>query len=141
MKKLCLVFLAVIMAAGLTLVTSSASLAGPVEIKTVTYFTKNHPLVTPTTLEWFRMLNEDLKGRVHIKLVGGPEAVPPREQVEAVRNNMIQMAYTPIAVHRQLVPAAASFVVIKRDLRSNSFIALPINISLCPRLYDSPVSI
>lgn len=92
---------------------NAPSLAGPVEIKAVTYFPKNHPLVNPTCLKWFEMLNEGLKGKIHVKYVGGPEAVPPREQAEAVRNNMVQMAYTPIAVHRQLVPAAASMVVVK----------------------------
>lgn len=106
-------FLAVGISAALLFAASSVCMAEPVEIKAVTYFPKNHPLVSPTCLKWFEMLNEGLKGKVHVKYVGGPEAVPPTEQAEAVRNNMIQMAYTPIAVHRQLVPAAASMVVVK----------------------------
>ncbi|MBW1942889.1 MAG: hypothetical protein JRJ51_08635, partial [Deltaproteobacteria bacterium] len=113
MKKFGNIFLTVIIAAAFLLVTTSISIAGPVEIKVVTYFPKNHPLVNPTALKWFEMLNEGLKGKINIKYVGGPEAVPPREQAEAVRNNMIQMAYTPIAVHRQLVPSAASMVAVK----------------------------
>ena len=113
MKKSRNIFMAVIIIGAFLFVTASVSVAGPVEIKVVTYFPKNHPLVNPTALKWFEMLNEGLKGKINIKYVGGPEAVPPREQAEAVRNNMIQMAYTPIAVHRQLVPGAASMVVVK----------------------------
>lgn len=113
MKRSKSFLLATIMTVVLLLGTSAVGMAGPVEIKAVTYFPKNHPLVNPTCLKWFEMLNEGLKGKIHIKYVGGPEAVPPREQAEAVRNNMVQMAYTPIAVHRQLVPAAASMVVVK----------------------------
>jgi TRAP-type C4-dicarboxylate transport system substrate-binding protein len=125
MKKSKSFLLATIMTVVLLLGTSAVGMAGPVEIKAVTYFPKNHPLVNPTCLKWFEMLNEGLKGKIHVKYVGGPEAVPPREQAEAVRNNMIQMAYTPIAVHRQLVPAAASFVVVKykdaMELRESPF--------------------
>jgi len=47
MKKFGNIFLAVIIAAAFLLVTTSISIAGPVEIKVVTYFPKNHPLVNP----------------------------------------------------------------------------------------------
>jgi len=107
------IILAAILAGVFFLAATSISVAQPVEIKVVTYFPKNHPLVTPTALKWFDMLNKGLGGKVNIKFVGGPEAVPPREQAEAVRNNMVQMAYTPIAVHRQLVPSAAAMVAVR----------------------------
>lgn len=112
MKKIIYSVLAVFMIAGLCLGGNVAS-AGPVVIKAVSYFSKNHPLMNPTTLEFYKMINEGLKGQVEIKYVGGPEAVPPREQIEAVRNNMVQMTYLPTAVYKSTIPEVAAMVLVK----------------------------
>ncbi|MDP6179692.1 MAG: hypothetical protein QGG48_07360, partial [Desulfatiglandales bacterium] len=72
MKKIIYSVLVVFMITGLCLGVNVAS-AGPVVVKAVSYFSKNHPLMKPTTLEFYKMINEGLKGQVEIKYVGGPE--------------------------------------------------------------------
>jgi len=92
---------------------NTAHAADPVELKAVTAFPKNHPLVSPQGHEWIKMLNSALQGKAHIKYVGGPEAVPPRDQIEAVRNNIIQITMLPTAYYSSLVPTAATSVLVR----------------------------
>jgi TRAP-type C4-dicarboxylate transport system substrate-binding protein len=36
-------------------------------------------------LRWFRAVNAELKGRLHMRVIGGPEVLNPKEQLAAVR--------------------------------------------------------
>lgn len=105
--------LVTILSVTLFLIGTPMSLAGPVELKVVTYFPKNHPQVNPVILQWFKMLNEGLEGKAKIKYVGGPEAIPSREQIEAVRSNMVQMCLMPTAVYKSVIPSVAAMVLVK----------------------------
>lgn len=113
MKKSIYFFLPIFVLASLCFGMSVARAAGPIELKAVSYFPKNHPIMSPTTHEWFRMLNEGLEGTAHIKYVGGPEAIPAREQIEAVRNNVVQIIYLPTAIYKAVIPQAASMVLVR----------------------------
>jgi len=113
MKKSIYFFLTVFVLVGLFSGISIANAANPVVLKTVIFVPKSHPLMTPTTFEWLKMLNEGLKGKAEFKFVGGPEAIPSREQMEAVRNNVVQVTLLPTAYYKTLLPSAASLCAVQ----------------------------
>jgi TRAP-type C4-dicarboxylate transport system substrate-binding protein len=125
MKKSIYIVFAVFLLVGLGVRINITDAADLVELKAITAFPKTHPLVSPQGYEWIKMINEGLKGKVHIKYVGGPEVVPAQEQIEAIRNNMIQISMLPVAYYRSLVPAAATMVVMRfknaMELRKSAF--------------------
>jgi len=52
-------------------------------------------------------INEAAKGELVIKLVGGPEAIPPRKQPESVRLGAVDMAFFPCSWYASIVKEAA----------------------------------
>lgn len=53
------------------------------------------------------MINEAAKGELSIKIAGGPEVMPARQQPEAVRSGAVDMAWVPCSWYRSLLPEAA----------------------------------
>jgi len=53
------------------------------------------------------MINRGVKGELEIKVVGGPESIPARQQPEAVRTGAVDMAWVPCSWYRSVVPEAA----------------------------------
>jgi len=52
-------------------------------------------------------INKAAKGELVIKIVGGPESIPPRSQPEAVRLGAVDMAFVPCSWYQSIVPEAA----------------------------------
>ena len=52
------------------------------------------------------MINKASKGELDIKIVGGPEAIPGRQQPEAVRTGAVDICYDPVSRYRSAVPTA-----------------------------------
>ncbi|HEV7369258.1 TRAP transporter substrate-binding protein DctP [Arenibaculum sp.] len=61
-------------------------------------------------------VNEDGKGVVQIQLVGGPGAVPPMEQGNAVRTGVVDIANVPGAYYVNLVPEADALKLATRPM-------------------------
>jgi len=56
---------------------------------------------------WLKMLdriNEQAKGELVIKYLGGPEVIPTRDQAEAVRKGVVDMSYVPASFYVGLEP-------------------------------------
>jgi TRAP-type C4-dicarboxylate transport system substrate-binding protein len=113
MKKTIFILLTVFLLAGFCFGINVTSAAGPVKMKAISFVPKNHPLVNPQGHEWIKMINEALEGTVEIKYTGGPEVVPPKEQIEAVRNNVVQITMLPVAYYSSHAPSAATAVLVK----------------------------
>ena len=108
MKKSVFYLLAVFLLAGVCFGVNVVNAADPIELKAITFLPKNHPIVNPTAFEWIKRINEGLKGKVHIKYLGGPEIIPSKEQIEAVRKNMAQIAILAIAYYGALIPEGSA---------------------------------
>jgi TRAP-type C4-dicarboxylate transport system substrate-binding protein len=80
-----------------------SAFAEPKVLKAVSMVPKHHPFHTPQEPIWIDRINEALKGELQIKLVGGPEVIPPGEQIEAVRNNMVQISFLPTSYYKHLI--------------------------------------
>ena len=109
MKKSGYFLLAVFLLSGLCFGVHSA-FAGPVVLKAVSMVPRNHPFHEPQERIWIERVNEGLKDELQIKLIGGPEVIPPGEQIEAVRNNMVQIALLPTSYYKHLIPEGVEVV-------------------------------
>jgi TRAP-type C4-dicarboxylate transport system substrate-binding protein len=49
-------------------------------------------------------VNQEGKGLVQIRMIGGPEAIPPFEQGTALKNGVIDMAHIPANYYENLMP-------------------------------------
>jgi TRAP-type C4-dicarboxylate transport system substrate-binding protein len=99
---LCLVFL--LAAVWLTSVWPAEATAKPIVLKAVTFQT---PGVTTEGFDIFmKRVNKAAKGELVIKWVGGPEAIPARDQPEAVVRGVIDFIATPTGYYLSMLPEA-----------------------------------
>jgi TRAP-type C4-dicarboxylate transport system substrate-binding protein len=107
-KSASVIFLAVLFG---ILSLNSAS-AEEVTFKAVAFIPKNHSLMSQTIV-WVDMINKELAGKVKINYVGGPEVIPGLQQVEAVRNGVIDIAFNPTAYYQNMFPEGGAFILSK----------------------------
>ena len=99
-----LVIVSVILGFGINLVQAA-------DLKAVSWIPRNHQLINPHGFEMIKMINKALGGQATIKYLGGPEVVPPKELIEAVKNNVVQFAFLPTAYHASHTPIAATMIL------------------------------
>ena len=66
--------------------------------------------------------NEKGKGILQIQIIGGPDAMPPTETGNAVKNGVVDMAWTAANWYENLFPEASAIMLSKRspaELREN----------------------
>lgn len=59
--------------------------------------------------EWVNRVNESGKGKVTIKLIGGPEAVPLFEQIGALKRGVVDIVNTAAAYYMGVIPEVEAF--------------------------------
>jgi TRAP-type C4-dicarboxylate transport system substrate-binding protein len=86
------------------------AMAKKITIKAISAWGKNHSGVRKDYLPFIKRANEMLQakypGEVEIKYIGGPEAVPMRDQPEALRAGTVDMYYGTAAYYAGIAPAA-----------------------------------
>ncbi len=84
--------------------------AAKITIKAISAWDKNHTGVVGDYLPYIKRANEMLQskypGEVEIKYIGGPEAIPMRDQPEALRAGTVDMYYGTAAYYAGIAPAA-----------------------------------
>jgi TRAP-type transport system periplasmic protein len=104
-------------------VFSTVAPAAELELKAVSYQAKDNRQ-NLFAYEWVKRVNEGLKGQVAIKYIGGPEVIPSPEQIEAVKNNVIQISFFPIAAYRAFLEEANAYQVARitpMEMRKTGF--------------------
>jgi len=81
------------------------SAKGPVTLKAVTFQGKHVSFVDAFFI-FQKRLNKEANGKIAINYVGGPEAIPPFEQIEAVKSGLVDMALLPAAYYVPHMPLA-----------------------------------
>ena len=61
-------------------------------------------------------VNATGKGQVQVRLIGGPEAMPPFEVGGALQSGVVDIAHLPGNYYEKLVPAATAVGLIERDM-------------------------
>ena len=80
----------------------------PVVIKALMAWPENYTS-NGTFREWVNRVNETGKGKVQIKLIGGPEAIPLFEQIGALKRGVVDVVNTAAAYYMGTIPEAESF--------------------------------
>ena len=116
MKKVLTCTAAVLVILGVCFFKAAEVPGQPMELKAVSFVPKDHPLcaMIPT---WIDRVNTELKGVVRVNWTGGPEVIPGFEQGEAVRKNIVQIAFTPCAYYAALLPEADAISLSKYDFK------------------------
>ncbi|WP_417676033.1 TRAP transporter substrate-binding protein DctP [Pseudodonghicola sp.] len=73
------------------------------------------------------LVNEKGKGVVQIQLIGGPEVIPPAQQLGAVQRGIVDIQYGPSTHHLGTAPEIDAFVGATKDaeeIRGNGGLAL-----------------
>lgn len=112
MKKALMCVLMVLFVVSWGFLRVAKSLAQPTELKAVCFLPKN--LVnTAMTVEWVNRVNNEAKGELIVKYLGGPEVIPPFEQIEALRKGVVQITFSPTAYYKSLLPEEVVFSLSK----------------------------
>lgn len=78
---------------------------GPIKLKAVTFEGKNVTF-TDAFFMFQERVNSRAQGRLQIRYIGGPEAIPTFEQIEAVKAGLVDIAYLPAAYYVPQMPEA-----------------------------------
>jgi TRAP-type C4-dicarboxylate transport system substrate-binding protein len=99
---LCLVVLLILLLGG----TGTAT-AKPIKLRAVTAWPKT-VFEVQNFMKFLEMVKENVAkeypGQLEIKYTGGPEVIPNREQVEALRNGLVDMVFTTDGYYVSAVP-------------------------------------
>ena len=77
----------------------------PIKMKAVQFINIGNPGEAGLHL-LIDMINKGAKGELVIKIAGGPETIPGRQQPEAVRTGAVDMAFVPAPWYKSMVPIA-----------------------------------
>ena len=91
---------------------AAATATAQVTLKAISFIPKNHPVMWGANA-WVNDVNTALKGELQINYVGGPEVVPRYQQIEAVRNKVVDLVFPPGADYPDQVPASATLPLSK----------------------------
>ena len=104
------VALSICLVLGVSTFTASLAEAKKITIKAISAWGKNHTGVVGDYLPYIKranaMLQKKYPGEVEIKYIGGAEAIPTRDQPEALRMGTVDMYYGTAAYYAGLAPAA-----------------------------------
>ncbi len=109
MKKTSFVLVLVVV---MGLLSVGSASCGEVTLKAVCFIPKNHPLVSQT-LVWVDAINKELKGKLKINYVGGPEVIPGMQQVEALGKGVIDITFNPTAYYQNILPEGSALTLSK----------------------------
>lgn len=93
----------------------TSATAKPQVLKAVSFLPKDHPLCKMIHV-WVDRVNKECKGEIKIDWVGGGEVIPGFDQAEALRNNTVQVIFTPTAYYAPLAPEVNAFTLSKLSM-------------------------
>ena len=99
--------LAAFLALNLMLAAPTASLAGETTLRAVSAFPLNTQFGRPFKT-FVDEINKEGKGLLKVNLIGGPEAMPASEDANAVKNGVVDIAWTPPNYYENLLPEASA---------------------------------
>jgi TRAP-type C4-dicarboxylate transport system substrate-binding protein len=98
----------------LGLATSAiASEAKPIVLKAVTT-AKVGSVSNDMFMKWIKTVNERAKGKLSIKFIGGPEAIPSFDQFEAVRTGVVDICRMKGSYIKPVVPEQYALILSQR---------------------------
>ena len=85
-------------------------------MKAIAFIPKNHPVMAQSHV-WVNKVNDALKGQLKINYIGGPEVVPRYQQIDAVKNGVIDIVFGVFADVQDRRPDTITSVLSKCVLK------------------------
>ena len=104
MKKVFCLLLIVVMLTGTTSIVLAKT--KPIKLKAVQFLNFGNPAEKGFHLI-VNSINKAAKGELVIEIVGGPEVIPARQQLESVRVGAVDICWVPSGWYKSVVPVAA----------------------------------
>lgn len=102
--------LSICLVLGISSLDTGVAEAKTITIKAISAWDQNHTGVAGDYLPYIKhaneMLQEKYPGEAEIRYIGGPEAIPTRDQPEALRAGTVDMYYGTAAYYAGIAPAA-----------------------------------
>lgn len=76
----------------------------PIKLKAISFINTNTE-IAKVFIDYIDRVNKKTKDKMVITFLGGPEVIPAREQVGALRNGLVDLAIAPTAYQMKLVPS------------------------------------
>jgi TRAP-type transport system periplasmic protein len=96
----------VVLITAILLFASGISNAKVIEIRAATFESPGE--ATKAFDRFIKKVHEKAGDKIKIKSIGGPEAVPPRDQPEAARRGSVDFVFVPSSYYTTMVPEATS---------------------------------
>lgn len=97
-----------------TAVLAAALCAAPAQaeesVRAVGFIPKNHPVLAQANV-WADTVNQNLKGKLRVNYVGGPEVIGRFQQQNAVRTGVVDMTFSVTADFQDELPEVQAFVL------------------------------
>lgn len=97
-----------------TAVLAAALCAAPAQaeesVRAVGFIPKNHPVLAQANV-WVDTVNQNLKGKLRVNYVGGPEVIGRFQQQNAVRTGVVDMTFSVTADFQDELPEVQAFVL------------------------------
>lgn len=93
-----------------TVMTSAAS--AETTLKAISFIPKTHPVMAMAR-EWVKEINAALKGKLKINYVGGPEVIARYQQIDALKNGVVDMLFMVTADIQDKLPATSAMTLSK----------------------------
>ncbi|MCW5774207.1 MAG: TRAP transporter substrate-binding protein DctP [Rhodospirillaceae bacterium] len=97
-------------AAAAAVLAIAATAAAETTVRAVGFIPKNHPVMAQANA-WVKAINEKLKGKFQVNYVGGPEVIGRYEQLNAIRNGVIDMLFAAEADFQDQIPEVGAFTL------------------------------
>ncbi len=100
-------------AAAIAMLTiATAATAAETTLRAVGFIPKNHPVMAEANT-WVNLINEKLKGELHVNYLGGPEVIGRYEQGNAIRTGVIDMLFATTADFQDQLPEVSATTLSK----------------------------
>lgn len=100
------------LAAAVVMLLTTAQASAQDTLRAIGFIPKNDPVLAMANA-WVSDVNAALTGQLRINFVGGPEVVGRFQQIEAVRNDIVQVVFSPANDYQDQMPASGSLVLSK----------------------------
>lgn len=101
---------ALAMAAAMSLLAAPAHAQDT--MRAIGFIPKNDPVLAMANA-WVNEVNKELGSQIRINYVGGPEVVGRFQQIESVRNDIVQVVFSPANDYQDQMPASGALVLSK----------------------------
>ena len=96
-------FLGAVIILCLGVFSAGLAFAEPIKLKAVGFLTKNNPMMDGANM-WVNLVNKELKDKISVNYLGGPEITVSVEQIQVLKNGIFDINFMVSSYYASLAP-------------------------------------